>query len=137
MCPGDRHRRWKQSCGLMALIECGIGILFWVGGGPALALIPFVLAALSIREYVRGWELDYTIPAKAWLDAQKPGVAGEVARKAITRVQIEADDPNRIRYAFDKRRGIDWSKCGRKKEPFRVRLAKRKALNAIREDNKQ
>lgn len=78
------------------------GIIFALGGGFPFAVACFVMMALDMRAYHRGWAISYELPPHGKIQIARPGLSGDVARRAWARTQEAAKDPNRQRYAFVK-----------------------------------
>ena len=106
--PGSRRKRWIGACNTEGVVFTALAAGIWtLGQGAA---IPFIvgglafMAFLAFRDAQRGWKLNYRIPDRAWRDAKRVGIRGEIARESIADVQKEAKDPNRRIYAFDRKR---------------------------------
>ena len=108
--PGDRKRRWKQSCDAEAgiFIVFGIGFLVLSGfsrGGFIMLLFNFFMVYLCLRDAKRGWKIRYDLPPKYYRDIESSNpITKQMAKECAEETLKEAKDPNRKKYAFEKRR---------------------------------
>lgn len=70
MRPGDRKKRWEQSCEISALIFFCFGLFFLFGvdgyGGIGIAVLMLLMAVFEFRDLKRGWKIKEGRPP--WAD---------------------------------------------------------------------
>lgn len=107
MQPGDRKYRWQSSCqtgGLIMLFLAGLLISTGNTAGYVLGGI-FLCALCNFRDAKRGWKIRYDLPPKYYRDIRSPNpITREIAREAGEATLKAAQDPNRPRYAFERKR---------------------------------
>lgn len=104
MRPGDRKRRWKQSCGIGGFIMAFIGLMLILNGdiaGDILGGIVWFFAAWSFLDMQRGWKISYKLPPKYYRDIKsKNPITRQIAKEAAEATRNAAKNPKRKRYAF-------------------------------------
>lgn len=99
MRPGDRKRRWKESCYVdITIFGFMAGILFVIGLWQ-IAIVPVLMVILSLRSHHLGWKIDYRLPPHAIRDIKRGDKTGIKAAETVLRF---AKDPDRQQYAFEK-----------------------------------
>lgn len=109
MRPGDRKERWKESCNGSGMIFLAGAFILIIGvQGQAVFILVMALLAgafLEFRDGKRGWKISYKLPPSYYRDIESPNkMTREIAKDSGEAVMRQAKDPNRKRYAFEKRR---------------------------------
>lgn len=114
--PGDRKRRWQSTCQIEGGIGLFLGSFFAFAalsnegkteGTVILLCFAALIIYLSVGSFVsakRGWKIRYDLPPKYYRDIKSSNpITREVAREAAKRTLKEARNPNRKKYAFEKK----------------------------------
>lgn len=108
--PDTRRARWRATHNITGSLNAVIAAVAIYAGltatsGSAICFLfglAMLLCGLSdFRSARRGWRMKHHIPARAWRDASRPGVGGEVARKAIKNMLGSYERGELPDYAFD------------------------------------
>lgn len=109
MRPGDRKKRWRQSCDAEAgmLILFGIGFLVLSGfsrAGCIMFCFGLFGAYLALRDAKRGWKINYTLPRNYYRDIKSSNpITRQMAIECGEEVLEEAKNLNRQKYAFEEK----------------------------------
>ncbi len=102
--PGNARQRWETATSFEAALF-GAGALFvtgFVGGPGKWPLVGFLvlMAILAVRDSKRGWKIRYDLPPPGKRAIER---GSKIAAQAWEDTQREARNPNRKRYAFQKK----------------------------------